>query len=341
MRTCSRLLLAALVAGCTTPRASSRPDEHGAGTSDATSSGGQLGAVSSATMAAAIAETRRMQELSTRATDEAERQCERVRAHVTSLEEERAIGRMLATRRLGPASHLIADGAEASAGTPKRPLAARVERLGRAVALFSSRPDLPWTFALLERPEAEAFSEPGGSVFVTTGLLKTMKNEAELAGALAHEVAHVCSKHALTRYREARRQQCVAATYAMAVLHSAPPDVRTAGTALSDTMQYDDREPPEMEEGMQRLIFDLVLRLATSGEPGDVELETDRAAADMMSLAGYDVAAYERWLSTHEAPRHPPPADRVAKLKAYRESGRSRLGPPAGAKPRLGEPLGE
>ena len=60
-----------------------------------------------------------------------------------------------------------------------------------------------------------------------------------------------------------------------------------------------------------------------------------------MSRAGYDVAAYEQWLSTHKAALHPPPADRVAKLKASREEGRARLASPPSAKPGLGEPLGK
>lgn len=71
-----------------------------------------------------------------------------------------------------------------------------LNRLGRWIALQSPRPQLPWTFGVLDDPGFNAFAAPGGYVFVTKGLVDRV-DEAELAGILAHEVTHVVEKHHL------------------------------------------------------------------------------------------------------------------------------------------------
>jgi predicted Zn-dependent protease len=70
-----------------------------------------------------------------------------------------------------------------------------VTLVGNAVASFSDAPRLAWRFAALNSQEASAFSTPGGYVFVTTGLLASLKSEAQLAGILGHEIAHVTRRH--------------------------------------------------------------------------------------------------------------------------------------------------
>lgn len=72
-----------------------------------------------------------------------------------------------------------------------------VNQVGHVIASRSERPNLPWRFAVLESPLANAGAAPGGQIYITTGLLFRMRSEAELAGALAHEVAHVVQKHQL------------------------------------------------------------------------------------------------------------------------------------------------
>lgn len=72
-----------------------------------------------------------------------------------------------------------------------------VNRVGRWVALQSERPDLPWTFGVIESADVNAFAAPGGYVFITKGLYALLRDEAELAGVLAHEVAHVTERHHL------------------------------------------------------------------------------------------------------------------------------------------------
>ena len=72
-----------------------------------------------------------------------------------------------------------------------------VNHVGRWLSLHTERPDLPWHFAVLDDNNVNAFAAPGGYVFITKGLLARMKSEAELAGVLAHEMAHVLKKHHL------------------------------------------------------------------------------------------------------------------------------------------------
>ncbi|OGT21977.1 MAG: peptidase [Gammaproteobacteria bacterium RBG_16_57_12] len=103
-----------------------------------------------------------------------------------SVDEEIKIGRQIAGNLLG-ASPLVPDEA----------LQVYVNKVGRWVASQSERPDLAWHFGVIESADINAFAIPGGYVFLTRGLYQRLRNEAELAGVLAHEVAHVTRKHHL------------------------------------------------------------------------------------------------------------------------------------------------
>ncbi len=72
-----------------------------------------------------------------------------------------------------------------------------VNDVGRWLALNSGRPDLPWHFGIIEASTVNAFATPGGNIFVSRGLIDRTKSESELAGILAHEIAHVVKKHHL------------------------------------------------------------------------------------------------------------------------------------------------
>ena len=76
-----------------------------------------------------------------------------------------------------------------------------VNAVGRWVALQSERPDLSWRFGILDTDSINAFAAPGGYIFITQGLLDVLESEAELAGVLAHEIAHVTEKHYLQAIR--------------------------------------------------------------------------------------------------------------------------------------------
>ncbi len=78
-----------------------------------------------------------------------------------------------------------------------------VNQVGRWLSLHSERPGLDWRFGVLDSDNINAFATPGGYVLVTKGLLARLRNEAELAGVLAHEIAHVVKKHHLAAIRKA------------------------------------------------------------------------------------------------------------------------------------------
>jgi predicted Zn-dependent protease len=67
----------------------------------------------------------------------------------------------------------------------------------------SQRPDYPFTFTIIDADVQNAFAVPGGYVYIYTGIIKTMRDESELAGVLGHEIAHVTRHH----YREAMARQ--------------------------------------------------------------------------------------------------------------------------------------
>jgi predicted Zn-dependent protease len=75
-----------------------------------------------------------------------------------------------------------------------------VARIGMRLARQSYRPELPWTFTVVDEPAVNAFALPGGFIYVTRGILPFLRNEAELAGVLGHEVGHVDARHSVDQY---------------------------------------------------------------------------------------------------------------------------------------------
>jgi predicted Zn-dependent protease len=74
-----------------------------------------------------------------------------------------------------------------------------VEALGKDMASKSERPNLPWTFRVIDDPVVNAFALPGGFIYVTRGILSHLNSEAELAGVLGHEIGHVTAKHSVSQ----------------------------------------------------------------------------------------------------------------------------------------------
>lgn len=77
-----------------------------------------------------------------------------------------------------------------------------VNEVGLWVARQSERPNLPWHFGVNDSDHINAFATPGGYIIVTKGMIKQLRNEAELAGVLGHEIAHVNQKHHLKALRK-------------------------------------------------------------------------------------------------------------------------------------------
>ena len=70
-----------------------------------------------------------------------------------------------------------------------------VDRIGRRLAANAPGPKFPYTFKVVNASDINAFALPGGPVYVTRGIVETVRNEGELAGVLAHEISHVALRH--------------------------------------------------------------------------------------------------------------------------------------------------
>jgi predicted Zn-dependent protease len=81
-------------------------------------------------------------------------------------------------------------------GTVQDPLlAGYMERTGKGVAAQTHRPQMPYDFKVVNATYVNAYAFPGGSIAATRGILLTLKNEAELAALLGHELGHVNARH--------------------------------------------------------------------------------------------------------------------------------------------------
>ena len=100
-------------------------------------------------------------------------------------EEELQLGPEIAGRVLGAAPLWQNDAAQR-----------RVNRVGRWLASHTARPELPWTFGVIDTPEINAFAAPGGYVLVTRGIYELVdaNDDGELAVVLAHELSHVVQR---------------------------------------------------------------------------------------------------------------------------------------------------
>jgi predicted Zn-dependent protease len=82
---------------------------------------------------------------------------------------------------------------------PDQELQRYVADLGARLAAASERPDLPWTFRVLDDPLVNAFALPGGFIYVTRGIMAHLDSEAELVGVLGHEIGHVTARHSASQ----------------------------------------------------------------------------------------------------------------------------------------------
>ena len=82
-----------------------------------------------------------------------------------------------------------------------------LQSVGSGLASKSERPNLPWTFRVVDDPSPNAFALPGGYIFVTRGLLDLMNNEAELATVVGHEIGHVTARHSVQQMSQQQLAQ--------------------------------------------------------------------------------------------------------------------------------------
>jgi len=75
-----------------------------------------------------------------------------------------------------------------------------INKKGKQMGLVSHRPDLKYTFRILDSPVVNAFALPGGYVYFTRGIMGHFNNEAEFAGVLGHEIGHITARHSAQQY---------------------------------------------------------------------------------------------------------------------------------------------
>jgi len=79
----------------------------------------------------------------------------------------------------------------------------RVKRIGQKLVLVSDRQDYQYNFYVIEKKDLNAFTTPGGSIYIYTGLLDKLKNDDEVAAVLAHEIGHCAARHTIKKYQAA------------------------------------------------------------------------------------------------------------------------------------------
>ncbi|PNW54679.1 UNVERIFIED_CONTAM: peptidase [Euhalothece sp. KZN 001] len=77
-----------------------------------------------------------------------------------------------------------------------------VDRIGQRIVPQTDRPNLPYTFQVVEDDSINAFATMGGFVYLHTGLMAAAENEAELASVVAHEIGHITARHAVQQMRQ-------------------------------------------------------------------------------------------------------------------------------------------
>ena len=165
--------------------------------------------------------------------------------------------------------------------------------IGRSLADVSNRPDIDYHFAVLNTSVPNAFAAPGGYVFVSLGLLNLIRNEAQLAGVLGHEIAHISKKHALQTLERSQSMKGL--------------------TSLTLTVM--DKDPGLFD----KVIGEVANLLFTKGLDKNLEFEADKYGTefayrlgyfpgglkDFVRILGKNIRSSEGsvFLSTHPTPR--------------------------------------
>jgi predicted Zn-dependent protease len=175
-----------------------------------------------------------------------------------------------------------------------------VADIGDRLARSSHRPNLPWTFTVVDHQAVNAFALPGGFIYVTRGILPYLDDEAELAGVLGHEIGHVTARHAAQQSTRAGLGGIGLAVLGIFVPATQPfGDLSSAalGVAFLKYGRDDEREA-------DRLGMDYASRSGwdPSGVPNFLQT---LARIDALSERGVP-----NWLSTH-----PEPAERVVEAQ--------------------------
>jgi predicted Zn-dependent protease len=149
---------------------------------------------------------------------------------------------------------------------------AYVNHVGNTVAMGSPRPYTygGYHFAVLDTEEINAFACPGGTIFITRGMLGLVRNEDQLAAVLAHEVGHVAEKHGLQAISRARWTEVVTTL------------------AMETAKAYTAAEMASLVDLFQGTVDDVFKTLVVNGYGREQELQADMDAIGCMKSCGYD-----------------------------------------------------
>jgi Zn-dependent protease with chaperone function len=151
-----------------------------------------------------------------------------------------------------------------------------VDKVAQNIARHSDL-KVPLHITVLQSREINAFALPGGYLFIERGLLETADNESELAGVIAHEIAHDTARHA---NKLMKRATIASIFYQAAQIAAVVLTGGVAGIGMYYALQY----------GFYGL--GLVLNLKLLGVSRDYELEADQLGAQYAWSAGYDPAGF-------------------------------------------------
>lgn len=144
---------------------------------------------------------------------------------------------------------------------------ALLDRVGRSVAPEPLDPYVEYRFHILRSPNPNAFALPDGQVFVTSGMVAILENEAQLAGVLAHEVTHTEGHHGIVSYRSTRKKSITSM-----VLSSV---LELAGSAYLGSSGFGS-------------LSNYFIVASILGYSRDLEFEADRHGFEKAAAAGYD-----------------------------------------------------
>ena len=186
-------------------------------------------------------------------------------------------------------------------------LVGRVRNVGQRIAQAANRPDFNWEFHVIDEPnQINAFALPGGKVFVYTGMLRLADTDAELATVMAHEIAHVLTRHGAERMSNALLAQMGGAAAAQAL------NIQSPGALQAFNVAY----------GLATNVG-VILPHSRSQET-----EADRIGLILMAQAGYDpraaVSFWEKMMGTGKGARgpaflstHPTDQQRIAQIQSF------------------------
>ena len=246
------------------------------------------------------------------------RECEKLRDMMIAIDEEKAIGGAIAVNIVGNNGGLMVS---SDRKNMKHRLHRYLNRVGRNLGSQSDRPSLEWTFGVLDTDAFNAYSAPGGYVFVSRGLLREIENEAQLAGVLAHEIAHITERHALSLYASIKANQCQTALAAEVGASELAASVGFQG-ALDSSIGFLDLDDVANINILGKLVDELVDYITTTGFSKSDEYAADAKAIELMLNAGYDPEEFKKFIGRIPAEgsmTHPSNDDRQAKLTEWED----------------------